>query len=78
MLDISDPEVHSSITNNCKPTKNYDLPETEQSFRFGLKIFYLFVVLNGRLKPFVCLLFYLGSSSLINLYKKQIWNCQQQ
>lgn len=61
MLDISDPEVHSSITNNCKPTKNCDFPETEQSFRFGLKSFHLFVILNGRLEPFVCLLFYLAT-----------------
>ena len=34
MSDISDAELYSLITNVYKPPKNFDFPETEQSFRF--------------------------------------------
>ena len=34
MSDISDAELYSLITSVYKPPKNFDFPETEQSFRF--------------------------------------------
>ena len=34
MPDTTDPELCSLITNVCKLPKNFDFPETEQSFRF--------------------------------------------
>ena len=34
MSDATDPKLYSFMTNVCKPPKNFDFPETEQSFRF--------------------------------------------
>ena len=34
LSDISDTELNSLTTNVYKPPKNFDFPETEQSFKF--------------------------------------------
>ena len=76
MSDVRVPEVYSGITNICKRPKNFDFPETVQSFRFvGLKSFHGFIILDGTMGS-PCLPWVLfghknvGSSSLENLYKK--------
>ena len=35
MSDTTDPELCSVITNVYKPPKNFDFPESAQSFRFA-------------------------------------------
>ena len=44
MSDATDPALCSLITNVCKPSKNFDFPETEQPISlFDFKSFHGFV-----------------------------------
>ena len=76
MSDISDAELYSLITNVYKPPKNFDFPETEQSFRFVWFEEFTWVCYSRWENGAYCLPYVLfghkvvGSSSLVNLYRK--------
>ena len=81
MSDILDAELYSLINNVYKPSKNFDLPETERSFRFVWFEEFPWVCYSRWEDGAYCLpcvLFghkVVGSSSLENLYRKsyQTW-----
>ena len=76
MWNTTDPEMYSLITNVCKAYKNFEFPQIALSFcLFGLKNFYEFVILVGRIEPIACLVFYLVIKMWENLFEKpyQTW-----
>ena len=70
MSERPDPELWSFITNVCKPPKNVDLHKLYSPLDlFGLKSCYGFVIMDRKIYPIACLLFYLAIKTWENLRK---------
>ena len=68
--------MRSLITNVSKAYKNFEFPQIASSFcLFGLKNFYGFVILVGKIEPIASLVFYLVIKMWENLFEKpyQTW-----
>ena len=69
MSDKTDPEMCSLVNNLCKPPKNFHFLETDQSFKVSMSL-YRFVIVDERIEPIACLVFYLVIKMWKKLYKK--------
>ena len=71
MPDITDPELCSLITNVNHPNILSSQKLTILSL-FGLKSFYGFVILGGKIEPIVSLVFYFAIKNWKSFTKKHI------
>ena len=71
MSDITDPELCSLITNVNHPNFLSSQKLTILSL-FGLKSFYGFVILGGKMEPIVSLVFYFAIKKWKSVTKKHI------
>ena len=79
MSDLTDPELCSLTTNECKPPNVLTFQDLSRILGFfGLMSFHGFVILHGRIELTACLVFHLVIKMKKNLCKKHIKNGKHQ